>query len=406
MDDTAHTPLAIISHLYPQKSRPTYGIFVQEQTRTLVALGTPVIGLVVPVPKAPWPLPLLRKAWNEYANVEHKRTDFGSVEVFFPRYTSFPRKLWRTFSAHDAARSALRTPGLRERMGEAKVIVAHTALLDGRVASELSKRYNIPYVVFIHGEDLYQNVLGPQAHRLSGPVREVLSEASAVVAVSGPVADGLAQAFPDLPRPHVLPNGVDTQRFSPRPRNARRQAERAPLRLLSAAHLVPRKAHTFVLEAVATLLESGLDVEYTIAGNGPEAQRLEAKARELGIFERVAFTGAYQHHDLPALLHETDLFVLPSWDEAFGVVYLESLACGVPALAATDGGARTIIDDGKDGYLVEPKDADAIAVAIRRYAELDEAAQAVMHEHAREKSLAYTWEANARGLMTIIEDIS
>lgn len=410
MDSSAHTPLTVVSHLYPQATRPNYGVFVYEQTRALVDLGVPVSAVAVPVPWAPWPLPRLSDAWRRYADAERRRVDFGSVEVSFPRYASFPRKLLRTFSAKHAAASVLRDSELRSRIAESGVIIAHTALLDGRVALTLSRQLNLPFVVFVHGEDLYQNVLGPQARRLAPQVREVLAEAAAVIAVSEPVAGGLARAFPDLPRARVLPNGVDTDRFAPRPAPQGDAAPgspgtAAPLRLLSAGHLVKRKAHAYVLDAVADLSAAGVEVEYTIAGAGEEAQRLAEQARRLGIESRVTFLGAYEHESLPALLHDTDLLVLPSWDEAFGVVYLEALACGVAAIAADDGGARTIIDDAVDGYLVPPKDADAVAKAVKQFAALDADGRARMRVAAREKSLAYTWRANAQNLMDIIDDV-
>jgi glycosyltransferase involved in cell wall biosynthesis len=84
--------------------------------------------------------------------------------------------------------------------------------------------------------------------------------------------------------------------------------------------------------------------------------RLRRLATELGIADRVRFTGAYPHGDLPALMRGSDLFVLPSWDEAFGIVYLEAMASGVPVIAASDGGATDIVTEGADGWLVVPRD--------------------------------------------------
>ncbi len=129
-----------------------------------------------------------------------------------------------------------------------------------------------------------------------------------------------------------------------------------------------------------------------------------ALARELGLQDRVFFLGSYRNEELPALLRDCDLFALPSWDEAFGVVYLEALACGVPVVAADDGGAPEIVTDGADGYLVPPRDDAALAEAIARFAALDDGARTAMRSAARATALRFTWDANAAALLGVLEE--
>lgn len=412
MPTSSRIPLAVVSHLYPNAGRPDYGVFVSEQTRALVESGEIVTAVISPVPWAPWPLPQVRPTWKRYAAAEHARTDFGTVPIHFPRYPSFPRKMMRGLSAASAARSVLRSPGLAEQLAKARFLVAHTALLDGHIARILSRRLGVPYAVFVHGEDLYQNVMGMAPAALRRSVHEALADAAVVITVSDVVADGLQAAFPDLPRARVLPNGVDTRLFTPAEREAAAATtspvaddsrESGPLRLLSAGRLVEGKGHATVLHAVAELAAEGVDVSYTVAGDGPLLGDLRGMARELGIAARVDFGGAYEHESLPDLLREADLFVLPSSPEAFGVVYLESLACGVPVIAANDGGAATIVEDGKDGFLVPPREPEAVEYAIRRFLDADGQTRTAMQSAARCKASTYTWEANARGLASIIE---
>lgn len=399
MDVPSSGPIAVVSHLYPHRGRESYGMFVAEQVRALTEVGAEVGPLIVPVPFAPWPLSAVSPKWASYASAERTRTDFDTVRVSFPRYLSFPRKLWRSYSASTAARAVMRDEPTMSALREARVIVAHTALLDGQIAQALSRATGVPYVVFIHGEDLYQNTRGKDS-RYAATVGGVLTEARTVIAVSEAVAGGLRGAFPDLGDIPVLPNGVDTELFAPSEHPAQGTGA---LRILTAAHLVERKAHRYVLSAAATLIAEGLDVAYTIAGDGPERANVATEVERLGLRDAVSMPGAYRHQELPALLAETDLFVLPSWDEAFGVVYLESLACGVPAIAANDEGAKTIISDGVDGYLVPPRDSAAVASAVRRFALLDPAARDAMRRAAREKALTYTWTSNATGLLAVLD---
>jgi len=401
--------VAVISHLYPSRTRGSYGVFVYEQSRALVDSGCELTAIAVPVPRAPWPLPHLSATWRRYAETETTRVDFGSVPVEFPRYLSLPRKMLRSESAKSAAAAIARSSNVSHAFGRADVIVAHTALLDGAIARSIAARLGVPYVVFVHGEDLYQNASADKP-RLRAQVHGVLSGASTVIAVSDVVRDGLACEFPDLARVVVLPNGVDTELFSPHESRAAGSgastAESAtPLRVLSAGHLVTRKAHEFVIRAIAALTLDGVDVRYTIAGDGPLRPALEALAADLGLADRVTFSGAYRHEQLPGLLHDTDLFALPSWDEAFGVVYLEALACGVPVIAASDGGAATFVDEGIDGYLVSPRNVDALTATMRRFANLGTAEKGAMSTAARAKALNFTWKRNAESLMEILAEV-
>jgi len=404
VSDAPATPsMAIVSHMYPQTSRPHLGVFVSEQVRALINTGAPVTRVVSPVPWAPWPLPLLSKRWRTYDDVERRRVDFEHVHVDFPRHMAFPGKRLPNASAASAVRSIRRDTTLRDHLTAAGVLVAHSALLDGTVARGLSRRSGVPYIVFVHGEDLYQH-LDPRAPAsLRATVTKVLENAAMVVAVSSAVEGGLRDALPELSRLRVLHNGVDIERFHPSELSPRADGV---LRTLSAGHLVRRKANDVVLRALAAAADTGVAFEHTIAGEGPERADLEALAAELGIGDRVRFIGAYHHDDLPELMWGSDLFLLPSWDEAFGVVYLEALASGVPVVAASDGGAVDIVDDDVDGFLVPPRDVAAVAAAVGRFAALAAVEREAMRAAARRKSEAFTWEANARGLVGIVREVA
>jgi len=399
----ARRPLqvAVISHLYPSRTRENYGVFVYEQCRALVESGCAVLAIAAPTPLAPFPLPLLSASWRRYAETERARTDFGGVPVEYPRYASFPRKSLRATSAKSAVRAIEASAPLSEAMRACDVIISHTALLDGTVANALSRKLDTPYVVFVHGEDLYQNA-SSEKPQLRAIVHDALLGAHTVIAVSELVRDGLLHEFPDLERIAVLPNGVDTELFSP---DARTEDAAGPLRVFSAGRLVESKGHRFVLRSLAELTAEGLDIQYTIAGDGPLRSALEALTAEMGLTDRVTFTGAYRHEELPALLREADLFVLPGWPEAFGVVYLESLASGIPVVAAADGGAKGFVSEGVNGYLVRHADPQDISRSIRTFATLDVDGRRALGAAARATALEYTWQRNALGLTEILHEV-
>jgi phosphatidylinositol alpha-1,6-mannosyltransferase len=136
--------------------------------------------------------------------------------------------------------------------------------------------------------------------------------------------------------------------------------------LLSVSRLDTRQRHKGqdrVIAAIPELVARGLDVVYLIAGEGDDAPRLESLARQQGVTDRVRFLGRVPPKDLPDLYRAADLFVLPSTNEGFGIVYLEAMACGTPALGLAAGGAGDALGDGSLGTAVAEPD---LAAAIDR----------------------------------------
>jgi phosphatidyl-myo-inositol dimannoside synthase len=122
------------------------------------------------------------------------------------------------------------------------------------------------------------------------------------------------------------------------------------------------KGHDKVLPQIAALRQTGLDVVYLIAGTGEDRPRLERLVAELGLEAAVRFLGKVPAADLPDLYRAADLFALPSTGEGFGIVYLEALACGTPAIGLAIGGVPDALEGLPGGYLVSP---EAFGAAFR-----------------------------------------
>jgi len=189
----------------------------------------------------------------------------------------------------------------------------------------------------------------------------------------------------------VIHNGVDTDTFAP-PANRAGRADGA-LTLVSVGRLVGWKGHRVVIEALQGLPSS---ITYRLIGEGPERPALEARARELGVADRVRFEGRAGHERLPALLGDCDLFLQPSiGEEAFGISVVEAMACGLPALVADQGGLAEIIDNDECGLRLPPGDVEAWRSAIVRLAQ-DAAGRERMAVAARRRAVEhFTWAANA-----------
>lgn len=117
-------------------------------------------------------------------------------------------------------------------------------------------------------------------------------------------------------------------------------------------------------EVLSVLRDLPEDVVYMIAGGGNDATRLQHRARDLGVASRVIFTGLFADDDKRDLYNLADVYVMPSRGEGFGFVFLEAMACGLPAIASKLDGGREALLNGELGLLVDPTNPAEIRAAI------------------------------------------
>ena len=146
--------------------------------------------------------------------------------------------------------------------------------------------------------------------------------------------------------------------------------------LLSVGHLGPIKGHQVTLQALPQILGQFPDVTLVVAGDGSEEdyQRLRKQIEELGLTDHVRLLG--QTHNVQDWLNICDLFVQPSLEEGFGLVFVEAGACKKAVVSTKVGGIQDIVVDGETGYLVAPGDADSLASRISELLANPEQAQA------------------------------
>ena len=121
--------------------------------------------------------------------------------------------------------------------------------------------------------------------------------------------------------------------------------------VLTVGYLIERKGIRDLVAALGRLRREGRTVHLAIAGDGPLRGSLEAQAAEEGVADTVHFLGRVPHARVLALMARAQLVALPSWDEAFGLVYTEAMAQGTPVVAGKGEGPEDFIADGVSGYL-------------------------------------------------------
>jgi glycosyltransferase involved in cell wall biosynthesis len=246
-----------------------------------------------------------------------------------------------------------------------------------RQAWALSRWCTKHRIAVVHTSDLYTNIFAlPAAALARVPVRvgnrrglyddiapaytrvqrAAFSCAHAIVANSSATAEQLRREHIPERKIALIPNGLDIDLFAPpTPRQTRR-------RVIMVAKLRPEKGHDILIDAAAIVLQQYPDARFALAGDGPQQSAVEARLAERGI--GAAFTFLGERDDVPALLADTDIVVLPSRTESLPNAVLEGMAAGLPVIASTVGGIPDVIDDGRTGLLFPVCDVQALAARI------------------------------------------
>lgn len=231
-------------------------------------------------------------------------------------------------------------------------------LPEGWVAYLNKLVFRVPYLCYIHGEDVETAAC---SRELSWMVRRILGGAGRLIANSENTARLLRDAW-HVPAAKitVLHPGCDTTRFVPAPRNADVRRELGwndrPT-ILTVGRLQKRKGHDVLIQCLASIREAIPDVLYAIIGDGDERPRLEQLARDEGVERNVRFLGEVDDATMIGCYQQCDLFVLPNRQvgrdiEGFGMVLVEAQSCGRPVVAGASGGTRETMNIGQTGYVV------------------------------------------------------
>lgn len=372
-----------LSSLYPDATRPNFGVFVERQTQGLATHPDVSLRVVAPIGIPPWPLSRLGHYRALDALLVHEV--WRGVSVSRPRFHALPGTGGR-FHARMLAR-ALR-PILHELRATFPfdVIDASFFFPDGVAAVELGRAFDVPVSIKARGADIHH---WGRASGTAGQVAAAGRMADGLLCVSQAMrADMIALGMPGE-RIRVHHTGVDLTCFAPREQASSKAAigVTGPL-VVSVGALIPRKGHEIVIDAVARLP----GVSLHIAGDGPLRGRLQAQIDRLGVGDRVSLLGSVPHDGLPPLLAAADVMALASSSEGLANAWVEALASGTPLVIPDAGGAREVVTSPIAGRVVA-RNADAFAAAIS-----DLIVMPPQREAVRTAAAGFTWEANTNAL--------
>ena len=291
------------------------------------------------------------------------------------------------------------------------------------VGCELKQRWNIPLVVTFHAlgkiKKLHQGAADTSpAERIRIELR-IVDEADVLIAQCPSEKEELIDLYgADENRILIVPSAVDVGTFRPVARRESRKIlgldQEGPM-IVYVGRLLPRKGIDNIIRALALLsngrssfaklLIVGGETSEVSPETDKEVARLTDIARSLGVLDRVTFVGRRSQEVLKYYYSAADVCVSTPWYEPFGLVPLESMACGTPVIASEVGGMKFTVQDNKTGFHVPPKEPEVLASRLELVLN-SPGLRASLGRKARERvEKFFTWHQVARRMATVYADL-
>jgi glycosyltransferase involved in cell wall biosynthesis len=303
----------------------------------------------------------------------------------------------KPFSKRFAVRQALPKLMALHALNRFDVIHCHAAYPPAYVAATLRRWTGTPVVVRPHGSDILPGERIRRHPRLERRVRQTLQNVDAVVAQGEFLRSVVRELGVEDERLLVIHNGVDLaafQRWAP--------FDHGRPYILALGTFSHRKGFDVLLRAFARLVEPRVDL--LIAGSGPEEPALRELTQQLGLSERVRFTGVVSGQTKVNLYRSAEFFVCPSRREPFANVILEAMASGQPVVASSIGGNTELVRDMRNGLLFPSENELALAAALERLIRHPELA-AKLGRAAEEFAKSFDWPVVAEKYLDLYHEV-
>ena len=285
--------------------------------------------------------------------------------------------------------------------------------LSGIAAGILQKEWNTPIVQMFHTLGHMKNKAAKHSTEIEGAYRingekDVMNLANQIVAATPAEVEQLSTLYhADISKISIIPPGVDTCHFYPIPKDEAKAVIGIPQdarMILFVGRIEPLKGVDTLLHAIVVMRkdcpQEQCPFHLAIIGGDPnglaedtdsEIYRLKSICNDLGLENMVVFLGKRDQNTLPYYYSAAEILVMPSYYESFGMVALESMACGTPVVASHTGGLAYLVQDGVTGFTVSGGDVRAIA---RRLSQLlfDHELRIRIGAQAAEYAKSYSWE--------------
>lgn len=333
----------LIARGYPTKQDPTWGCFEKDQAEALSRLGHQVTILSVDT--------RFRFYWRKLGVQCDVHNNIATYNIFLLPYALLfflPKRIKDLFYAWQLELLYKRAV---QQYGKPDAIYSHY-LSNTIKAIPLKKKYHIPIVAMEHWSQMaYPKI----PNNTISTAKYVYSSIDQLITVSSALKNNIFQQIGC--DSIVIPNMVGKE-FHYLPSNLKTKES---IQLITTGRLIPEKHFDMLIQAIANI--STPKLQLYIIGNGSEKQKLQKLVEKLQVKDQIQLLGHKSKQEIVTLLQQSDIFVLPSQSETFGVAYIEALACGLPIIATDCGGPRDIVTQ-KNGLLIPVNDQQALEQAI------------------------------------------
>lgn len=388
--------LVVVSSYWPRPGVAHNAFFEVEQVRALANMGHK---LDVLIQTPPW------RCGVPYMNAQDLGLDPHQVrleQIVMPRLPE-PLSRGRVGLAFNIRAAGLRMRAwLAERdaaQGSTDAVLVHGERNVGLSAGIWNCGRKRRAAMIMHGADPVLEAL-PDTALNKGFGRSASGGLSRIILVGNRLRSYAQHVGYSAERVMVIPNGFR----HPTPAIAPLRGGELPVRIVTVARLVSVKGIDDALLALSQLRQehSEMDWRFDILGDGPERGALQSLSAQLGLEDLVFFHGSVPNEQVLDQLKQSAIFLLPSWNEAFGLAYLEAMAMGTAVVGCADNGAADILTGGIDGSLVPPRDVAALAaklaVLIADPMLRDSLACTAMQSVKR-----FSWSANAAAVLNSLD---
>ncbi len=352
-----------VTTLFPYANNDKHGVFIETRLRHLKRHYPNVeIKVIAPIP---W-FPLKHSLFGSYSSFAHapRYERRSGMDVYHPRYIVIP-KIGMTLTPYTLEMAIYKKAKQLIKQGfDFDVIDGHYFYPDGVAISRVAKRLNKPFTITARGTDI--NLI-PQYDQPRKEIQRVLQQSSHNISVCEALRKEMIKLGAEPASVTTLRNGVDLSLF-PYSDQFQQIALRKKLNLpidkkiiLSVGHLIERKGHHLIIEALAYLP----NVLLLIAGAGPEEKRLRQLVAHHNLNSNVIFLGSLKQSELANYYGTSDALVLASSREGWANVLLESMACGTPVVATDIWGTPEVVQNHHAGILVS-RESTSIANGVNK----------------------------------------
>ncbi|WP_417547398.1 glycosyltransferase family 4 protein [Marinobacter segnicrescens] len=269
-------------------------------------------------------------------------------------------------------------------------------LPEGLAALLLKLTHRIPYICYVHGEDVETAKTSRELKLLTSIV---MRGAEKIIANSHNSENVLTEKW-GVPKRKVvvMTPGVDIDKFHPDISSPRPASWVGKTVILTVGRLQKRKGQDMMIRTLPELIKTVPNLHYCIVGDGDEREPLEKLAEELGVADRVEFAGEVDDEKMVVLYQHCSLFALPNRrvgndEEGFGMVLLEAQACGRPVLAGDSGGTKETFADGVTGILADCSEPKSLYAAVHGLIKDGEKLNKMGSEGRKSVARKFSWDS-------------